>query len=169
MKRLFVLVCLLAAFSFSIQAQEKEDGNKIVKARMENMRNKLKLTSAESKVFWTAYEQYLRSEVKAFETYKTNLSKRGIKLNSVGQNKEVIERLNDSQLTYLHDQKFELRKNLLNLESGFYKKIKGTLTPRHIQEFFDIDEKFKRDMASKKKAAPEEKPVGPINSGVRRR
>jgi len=169
MKRLFVLVCLLAAFSFSIQAQEKEDGNKIVKARMENMRNKLKLTSAESKVFWTAYEQYLRSEVKAFETYKTNLSKRGIKLNSVGQNKEVIERLNDSQLTYLHDQKFELRKNLLNLESGFYKKIKGTLTPRHIQEFFDIDEKFKRDMASKKKAAPEEKPTGPINSGVRRR
>jgi transposase len=169
MKRLFVLVCLLAAFSFSIQAQEKEDGNKIVKARMENMRNKLKLTSAESKVFWTAYEQYLRSEVKAFETYKTNLSKRGIKLNSVGQNKDVIERLNDSQLTYLHDQKFELRKNLLNLESGFYKKIKGTLTPRHIQEFFDIDEKFKRDMASKKKAAPEEKPTGPINSGVRRR
>jgi len=169
MKRLIAFVCLMTAFLCALQAQVKEDPNKIVKERMENMRNKLKLTSAESKVFWTAYEQYLRSEVKAFETYRNNLAKKGIKLNSVGQNKEVIEKLNDSQLTYLHDQKFELRKNLLNLESGFYKKIKGTLTPRHIQEFYNIEDKFKREMVSKKKAAPEEKPVGPINTGVRRR
>ncbi|MBQ6070576.1 MAG: hypothetical protein IJK85_02365 [Bacteroidales bacterium] len=169
MKRLIAFVCLMTAFLCALQAQVKEDPNKIVKERMDNMRAKLKLSATESKTFWTAYEQYVRSEVKAFETYRNNLAKKGIKLNGPGQNKEVIDRLTDSQLTYLHDQKFELRKNLLNLESGFYKKIKGMLTPRHVHEYFNIENKYKQDMVNKKKAAAEEKPTGPVNAGKKRR
>ncbi len=171
MKRLIAFVCLMTAVLCGLQAQVKEDPNKIVKERMDNMRSKLKLTSTtEQNGFWTAYEQYLRNEVKAFETYRNNLAKRGIKLNAPGQNKEVIAKLSDSQLTYLHDQKFELRKNLLNLESAFYKKIKGILTPRHVHDYLNIEETYKRELANKRKAAAvEEKPATPVNAGKKRR
>ena len=170
MKRLIAFVCLMTAFLCALQAQVKEDPNKIVKDRMDNMRAKLKLTSTtEQNAFWTAYEQYLRSEVKAHETYRNNLAKKGIKLNAPGQNKDIIAKLSDSQLTYLQDQKFELRKNLLNLETNFYKKLKGILTPRHIHDCFNIDDPYKREWASKKKAAAEEKPAGPVNAGTKRR
>ena len=33
------------------------------------------------------------------------------------------------------------------------KKIKGVLTPKHMQEFYRLEEKYKREVVSKKKAA----------------
>ena len=56
MKRLIAFVCLMTAVLCGLQAQVKEDPNKIVKDRMDNMRSKLKLTSTtEQNAFWTAY------------------------------------------------------------------------------------------------------------------
>ena len=169
MKRIFALALIFAASILFIQAQEKPDANKIVKERMSNMKTNLKLTAAEGKVFWTAYEQFLRSEVKIQETYRSNLEKQGIRLNAPGQNKDVIAKLSDKQLLYLQDQKFELRKNMLNLETTFYKKIKGTLTPRHIQDFYNLDQKCKRCMVDKQKSCSTESQTGPVNAGKKRR
>ncbi len=171
MRRLFCTICLLAVCLGLAQAQEKADVEKMKKDRMDNMRLNLKLTSEEAKLFWPAYGQFLNSEIKCHETYKQNLSKHGINLKEPGKNKEVIEKLSDKNLTYLQDQKFELRKNLLNLELSFHKKLKTMLTPRHVQDFYQIDEKYKRSMVSKRKSDAEKKITAPsqVNGGVKRR
>ena len=171
MKRIFCTICLLAVCFGFAYAQEKTDAEKIKNERITNMQLNLKLTPQEAKVFWPVYKQFLSNEIKYHEAYKQNLEKRGIRLKEHGKNKEMIEKLSDKDLSYLQDQKFELRKNMLNLELSFYKKIKSVLTPRHIQEFYNIDEKFKRDMIAKRKGEAEKKSTAPsqVNSGVKRR
>lgn len=173
MKRLFFTICLVAVGLFFAQAQTKVDTEKMKKERMENMRTNLKLTTQEGKTFWSAYDQFLRDEIKLHETFKQNLAKQGIRLNEPGKNKEVIAKLSDKQLTYLQDQKFQLRKKMLDLETAFYKKIKTMLTPKHIQDFYNIDEKYKRAMVSKKQVEVEKKKaaVDPasVNPGKKKR
>jgi hypothetical protein len=172
MKRLFFTICLVAVGLFFAQAQTKVDTEKMRKERMENMRTNLKLTTQEGKTFWSAYDQFLRNEIKLHETFKQNLAKQGIRLNEPGKNKEIIAKLSDKQLTYLQDQKFQLRKDVLNLEASFYKKIKSILTPRHIQDFYNIEEKYKRAMVNKKKVEAEKKAaVEPtsVNPGKKKR
>ena len=173
MKRLFFTICLVAVGLFIAQAQNKVDTEKMRKERIENMRMNLKLTTQEGKTFWSAYDQFLRNEIKLHETFKQNLAKQGIRLNEPGKNKEIIAKLSDKQLTYLQDQKFELRKNILNLEASFYKKLKSMLTPRHIQDFYNIDEKYKRSLVSKKQVEAEKKKatVDPtsVNPGKKKR
>lgn len=172
MKWLFSTICLLAICFGLTQAQTKVDSEKMIKERVENMRANLKLSSAEAKAFYPAYEQFLRNEIKCHETYKQNLAKKGIKLNAPGQNKEIIESLKDDQLSYLQDQKFELRKSILNMETSFYKKLKTMLTPRHIQNFYNIDDKYKRQIIAKRQSEnSEKKAIDPssVNSGKKRR
>ncbi|MCR4681269.1 MAG: hypothetical protein K5636_06640 [Bacteroidales bacterium] len=172
MKRLLSTICLLAICFGLTQAQTKVDSEKMIKERVENMRANLKLSSAEAKAFYPAYEQFLRNEIKCHETYKQNLAKKGIKLNAPGQNKEIIESLKDDQLSYLQDQKFELRKSILNMETSFYKKLKTMLTPRHIQNFYNIDDKYKRQIIAKRQSEKsEKKAIDPssVNSGKKRR
>lgn len=172
MKRLLSTICLLAICFGLTQAQPKVDSEKMIKGRVENMRANLKLSSAEAKAFYPAYEQFLRNEIKCHETYKQNLAKKGIKLNAPGQNKEIIESLKDDQLSYLQDQKFELRKSILNMETSFHKKLKTMLTPRHIQNFYNIDDKYKRQIIAKRQSEnSEKKAIDPssVNSGKKRR
>ena len=171
MKRIFCTICLLAVCFGFAYAQEKTDAEKMKNERIANMQLNLKLSPQEVNMFWPAYRQFLSNEIKYHETYRKNLEKRGIKLKEPGKNKEMIDKLSDKDLSYLQDQKFELRKNMLNLELSFYKKIKTMLTPRHIQDFYNIDEKFKREKVSKKRADAEKKSVTPsqVNPGVKRR
>lgn len=172
MKRLFLTLCLVAVGLFIAQAQTKVDPEKMRKERIENMRTNLKITTQEGKTFWSAYDQFIRNEIKLHETYKQNLAKQGIRLNEPGKNKEVIAKLSDKQLTYLQDQKFQLRKDVLNLEASFYKKLKSILTPRHIQDFYNIEENYKRAMVNKKKVEAEKKAtVDPtsVNPGKKKR
>jgi len=171
MKRIFCTICLLAVCFGFAYAQEKKDAETLKNERIANMQLKLKLTPQEANLFWPAYRQFLSNEIKYHEAYRKNLEKRGINLKEPGKNKEMIEKLSDKDLTYLQDQKFELRKNMLNLELSFYKKIKPMLTPRHIQDFYNIDEKYKREMVSKKRAEAEKKSITPkqVNPGVKRR
>jgi len=150
MKRYILLFCLFMASVMVINAQSKPDPNQMIKDRTTYMRNHLKISDKESKAFWPAYEQYLRSEIKLHEAFRLRLANKNIKLNAPGQNKEVLSKLSDSQLTYLQDQKFQLKRDLLNLESTFYKKLKTILSPRHINDFYNIDEQFKRNLMNKK-------------------
>jgi hypothetical protein len=101
-------------------------------------------------------------------SYRKNLEKQGIKLGSPGTNKEIIDKLTDKQLSYLQDQKFELRKTLLTLETTYYKKYKNILTPKHIQELYNLEYKYKREMTQKKKEAKKDT-TGPVNTGKKKR
>lgn len=157
MKRIIIVFSIIFIGLSSVFAQ-KPDANKMVQDRLNFMKTNLKLTATESKVFWGAYEQYIRSEVKCFENYRSNLEKKGIKKGCPDcDGKGACDNLTDAQISYMFDQKFELRKNLLNLETSFYKKIKGTLTPKHLQEFYKNEERYKRSLVKNKNTAAQAK------------
>jgi hypothetical protein len=161
-----MLVLAFCATS-SLYAQDKNPKTKVAD-RIAYMKSHLTLSQKESQSFWKLYEQYLNEEMKTMDNYRKNLEKQGIKLGAPGTNKETIAKLNDKQLTYLHDQKFQLRQNLLNLETTYYKKYKAVLTPHHLQDLYDLEYKYKKQMTQKKKEAVKEDPAM-INTGKKKR
>ncbi|MBR3558741.1 MAG: hypothetical protein IKN78_07720 [Bacteroidales bacterium] len=168
MKRLWItLVVIVMGATSALFAQEKSPAV-MVKERLNYMRTNLTLSGSENQNFWKVYEEYLNAELKAMDTYRKNLEKQGIKLGASGTNKEIIDKLNDKQLTYLQDQKFELRKNLLNLENSYYKKYKAILSPKTIQNFYNLEYRYKKTLTSKKKEVKKED-AGPVNTGKKKR
>lgn len=167
MKKLSILL-LVAAFcaSTSLFAQEKNP-KAMVQERLTYMQKNLTLSGQENQSFWKVYEEYLNAEMKIMTTYRKNLEKQGIKLGAPGTNKEIIEKLNDKQLTYLQDQKFEMRKNILNIETTYHKKFKTILKPHTLQRLYDLEYKYKKTMAEKKKEAKKEELF--VNPGKKKR
>lgn len=167
MKRLWITLVILTVSATALFAQEKSPST-LIQDRINYMKANLLLTGAENNQFWTVYEQFLNEEVKIMSNYRKNLEKQGIKLGAPGTNKETIEKLNDKQLTYLQDQKFEMRKNILNLETTYHKKFKAFMTPHHLQDLYNLEYKYKKEMTQKKAAAKKE-PTGPVNAGKKKR
>lgn len=168
MKRIFIFIALVALSITISFAQEKPDANKMVQERLMNMKNKLKLDANESKVFWQSYEQYVRAEIKAHATFKTNLEKQGIKHNCPNcAGNENVE-MTDAQIKYFYDQKFELRKKLLDNDLAFHKKVKTILSPKHMQSFYKIDEQFKRNLAKKGSSDTTKNTTVPLQSKTKR-
>jgi hypothetical protein len=63
-----------------------------------------------------------------------------------------------------------LRKTLLNLEMTYYKKFKNILTPRHIQDLYNAEYQYKRQLTAKKKdAVKRDDATGPVNTGKKKR
>ena len=167
MKRLWILLLVVFCATCVLNAQEKSSKT-MVQGRLEYMKKNLTLNGQENQNFWKVYEEYLNAEMKTMDTYRKNLEKQGIKLGAPGTNKEIIEKLTDKQLTYLQEQKFEMRKNILNLEATYYKKYKAILKPHTIQKIYDLEYKYKKTMAEKKKEVKKEEPLH-INQGIKKR
>ena len=151
----------------TLTAQEKNP-TAMVQERLTYMKSNLTLPSQESQSFWKVYEEYLNAEMKIMTNYRKNLEKQGIKLGAPGTNKETIAKLNDKQLTYLQDQKFEMRKNILNLEISYYKKYKAILKPHTLQNLYDLEYKYKKTMTEKRKESKKVEPLI-VNPGKKKR
>ena len=159
MKKLWITLIILAVgATTTLFAQEKSSFN-IMQDRFAFMKEHLKLSEKEGDAFWKTYSQYLKDEAAIMDNYRKNLEKQGIKLGTPGTNKETIEKLSDKQLTYMHDQKFEMRKKISDLEIAYYKKYKAFLTPRHIQQLYDLEYKYKKSLTAKKKGEKKEVPA----------
>jgi hypothetical protein len=168
MKKLWITLIILAvSATTALFAQEKSSFN-IMQDRFAYMREHLTLSEKEGDAFWKTYSQYLKDEAAIMDTYRKNLEKQGIKLGKPGTNKETIEKLSDKQLTYMHDQKFEMRKKISDLEIAYYKKYKAILTPRHIQQLFDLEYKFKKSLTTKNKGEKKEVPANISGSKKKR-
>lgn len=159
MKKLWITLIILAvSATTALFAQEKSSFN-IMQERFAYMREHLTLSEKEGDVFWKSYSQYLKDEVAIMDAYRKNLEKQGIKLGASGTNKEAIEKLSDKQLTYLQDQKFEMRKKLLDLEISYYKKFKTMLPPKTLQKYYNLEYKYKKSLTGKKKCEKKEVPA----------
>ena len=168
MKRLWILLLVAALFATNTLFAQEKSPKAMVQARLEYMKKNLTLNGQENQNFWKVYEEFLNAEMKTMDTYRKNLDKQGIKLGAPGTNKEIIEKLTDKQLTYLQEQKFEMRKNILNLEATYYKKYKAILKPHTIQKLYDLEYKYKKTMAEKRKEVKKEEPVF-VNPGKKKR
>lgn len=168
MKKLWIMLIVAAlCASTSLFAQEKNPKT-MVQERLTYMQKNLTLSGQENQTFWKVYEEYLNAEMKIMTNYRKNLEKQGIKLGAPGTNKEIIEKLTDKQLTYLQDQKFEMRKSILNLETSYHKKYKAILKPHTIQKLYDLEYKYKKSLTEmKKKEAKKEELL--INPGKKKR
>lgn len=168
MRKLWItLIMVLIGASTALFAQVK-NSQTMIQNRIAYMQENVELSGKESQTFWKVYEEYLKAEMRVMDTYRKNLEKREIKLGAPGSNKELIAKLSDSQLSYLQDQKFELRKNLLNLEATYYKKFKTILTPRHLQNLYDQEYKYKKGLTAKKQEVKKDD-AGPVNTGKKKR
>ncbi len=168
MRKLWItLIMVLIGASTALFAQVKNPQT-MIQNRIAYMQENVELSGKESQTFWKVYEEYLKAEMRVMDTYRKNLEKREIKLGAPGSNKELIAKLSDSQLSYLQDQKFELRKNLLNLETTYYKKFKTILTPRHLQNLYDQEYKYKKGLTAKKQEVKKDD-AGPVNTGKKKR
>ena len=168
MKKLWILLLVAILSTASTLSAQENSPKTMVQARIAYMQKNLTLSGQENQNFWKVYEEYLNAEMKTMSAYRKNLEKQGIKLGAPGTNKEILEKLNDKQLTYLQDQKFEMRKNILNLETTYHKKFKTILKPQTLQRLYDLEYKYKKTMAEKKKEAKKEEPVF-INQGKKKR
>ena len=170
MKRVLITLTVMALCATTALYAQENNPKAMIQKRIAYMKEHVQLSSKETQNFWSVYEEYLNAEMKAMETHRKALEKQGIKLGAPGTNKEVIAKLTDKQLTYLQDQKFELRKNLLNLEMTYYKKFKNILTPRHIQDLYNAEYQYKRQLTAKKKdAVKRDDATGPVNTGKKKR
>ena len=154
MKKILLTLTMVLCGVWIVSAQSTTtDVEKKIQNRVSYMKEHLKLNATEAKTFWAEYEKYLRSEMSYHETFRKNLESKKIKYDP--RNKESIENVPSELITYMMDQKMELKKNLNVLEANFYKKIKGILTPRHLFDFYTIDEQFKRTVVAQKTKAVE--------------
>lgn len=158
----FVLIFGVVSLAFS---QDASNTAAMIQNRIAYIKNNIILDGKENQAFWKVYEQYLSEEIKIMDNYRKNLAKQGIKLGPSGSNKETIDKLTDKQLSYLQDQKFELRKSLLNLETTYYKKFKAIMSPHHLQNYYDLEYKFKKDITKKKNTEITPK----VNAGKKKR
>lgn len=170
MKKVLITLTVMALCAMTALYAQESNAKTMIQKRIDYMKERVQLSSKETQNFWKVYEEYLNAEMKAMETYHKNLEKQEIQLGASGTNKEVIEKLSDKQITYMQDQKFELRKNLLNLEITYYKKFKTILTPRHLQDLYNAEFQFKRQLTAKKKdAVKRDDNAGPVNTGKKKR
>ena len=168
MKKLWILLIVTAlCASTSLFAQEKSP-KAMIQERLAYMQKNLTLNGKENQSFWKVYEEYLNAEMKIMTNYRKNLEKQGIKLGAPGTNKDVIAKLNDKQITYLQEQKFEMRKNILNLETSYFKKYKSILRPHTIQMLYDLEYKYKKTLTDKKKELKKVEPAL-VNPGKKKR
>lgn len=166
MKKLWITLLLVAVGATTLFAQEKSPKAK-TQARLTYMKEHVTVSEKASQNFWKTYEQYLKDQMSVMETYKKNLEKQGIKIGAPGTNKEVIEKLSDKQLSYLQDQKLEMRKKMLDLEYSYHKKFKTMLTPRELQKLYDTEYQYKKTLTTAKKDPKKE--VEHVNTGKKKR
>ena len=166
MKKLWITLLLVAIGATTLFAQEKSPKAKI-QDRLTYMKEHLTVNEKVSANFWKTYEQYLKDEMAIMDTYRKNLEKQGIKLDAPGTNKDIIEKLSDKQLSYLQDQKFELRKKMLDLEYSYYKKFKTMLPPQTLQKLYNTEYKYKKTLTTQKK--DDKKKEEPVNTGKKKR
>jgi hypothetical protein len=169
MKKTWITLIVLAMCATTALFAQERNSKQMIQDRIAYMKANVPLSGKETQNFWPVYEEFLKAEMKAMDAYRKNLEKQGIKLGAPGTNKEIIEKLNDKQLTYLQDQKFELRKNLLNIEAGYHKKFKTILTPQHLQDLYNKEYAYKKHLTNKKKDEKKTETTGPVNTGKRKR
>ena len=169
MKRIWITLIVLAMCATTALFAQEKNPKAMIQERIAYMKANVPLSGTETQNFWPVYEEFLTAEMRAMDTYRKNLEKQGIKLGAPGTNKEIIEKLSDKQLTYLQDQKFELRKNLLNIETNYHKKFKAILTPQHLQDLYNKEYAYKKSLTNKKKEVKKIEPTGPINAGKKKR
>ena len=143
-----------------------QDCQAVMKLKKEYIENNFTLTEEQKEPFWAAFDAYAKAEYEAFQKSRGALRAAGIDHHVVA---DSIEYLSDNQIVSLYSIRLETRRNLLEAESTFLKAISQCLSGQQVNEYFQLERKFKRSAASHRtdagrKATPANKEKCPQKS-----
>lgn len=156
-----MLFCLLVSFAAATMAQGQVEASKsskcgsqdcqaVMKLKKDFLEKNFMLKDDQKKPFWDAFDAYAKAEYAAFQKSREAM-------NAVGIDHHVsadsIQYLTDKQILVLYSTRLETRRALLEAETNFLNAISQCLTAQQVNEYYQLDRKFKRSAASHKKDA----------------
>ena len=154
MKRItmFLLTCV---FIVSLSAQAEQTKGKCDDQRCQTMM-KLKRAFIEEnfilgdagqhKQFWDAYSKLEKSEFEAFQQQQKMKTEAGLPKLARGAS---LDTLSNEQILAFYKIKFQIRDQKYKAEKTFFEEICKCLSPKQINEYYQLEKKFKRTAVSK--------------------
>ena len=127
-----------------------QDCQTVMKLKREYIEKNFTLTEEQKAPFWAAFDEYAKSEYAAFQKSREALRAAGIEHHVAP---DSIQYLSDNQIVSLYTIRLETRRNLLEAESAFLNAISQCLSAKQVNEYFQLERKFKRSAASHRKAS----------------
>ena len=176
MKKIMIL-CLLVCFAGATMAQGQNESAKksasttvksndskcgsqdcqaVMKLKKEYLETHFKLDEKQKEPFWEAFNVYAKAEFEAFQKSREVMREAGIDHHVAA---DSIQYLSDDQIMILYKTRLETRRQLLEAESQFLQSISKCLSAKQVDEYFQLERKFKRSAASHKKEAPRKESV----------
>lgn len=172
-----VILCMLVCFAGATMAQVQTDVSKkevstdakssnskcgsqdcqaVMKLKKEYFENNFKLDEKQKDPFWEAFDAYAKAEFEAFQKSREVMREAGIDHHVAP---DSIQYLSDDQIMILYKTRLETRRQLLEAESQFLQSISKCLSAKQVDEYFQLERKFKRSAASHKKGASRKESV----------
>lgn len=129
MKRHFLIVLIISAFSATTQAQEP--GDRIKALRAEVYTRVLNLTAEEAQSFWPVFNEYLEA--------RESLQKQ---LRPEGQ----LDGMSDAEVEEYVKKHFEIRQKELDLEKDLVQKLRKVLPLRKIAKLPMAERQFRESL-----------------------
>lgn len=138
--------------STEVQAVKAENpakcGNKdcqtMMKLKREYFQENFKLKDQQKDAFWAAYDAYTKAEFEAFNASRDAMKKAGI---TKHVRPDSVQFLPDEQILALYDSRLSTKQKLAQAEYDFFVAISKCLTAKQVDEYFQLDRKFKRSAA----------------------
>ena len=170
MKKIMIL-CLLVCFAGATMAQVQiesakkqdtqiskeghskcgsQDCQTVMKLKKEYLKTHFNLDEKQKEPFWAAFDAYAKAEFEAFNKSREIMREVGIDHHVTA---DSIQYLSDKQIVVLYTTRLETRRQLLEAETEFLNAISQCLSAQQLNEYYQLDRKFKRSAANHKKEA----------------
>lgn len=140
MKRHFLIVLIISAFSAILQAQEP--GDRIKALRAEVYTRVLNLTAEEAQNFWPVFNEYLEAR----ESLQKQLKPEG-----------QLDGMSDAEVEEYVKKHFEIRQKELDLEKDLVQKLRKVLPLRKIAKLPMAERQFRESLLKRLQEAREKR------------
>ncbi len=127
-----------------------QDCQTVMKLKKEYLEKNFALKDDQKKPFWEAFDAYAKAEYAAFQKSREIMREAGIDHHVTA---DSIQYLSDKQIVVLYTTRLETRRQLLEAETEFLNAISQCLSAQQLNEYYQLDRKFKRSAASHKQDA----------------
>ena len=158
MKKIFALL-IICACALGLRAQGSQDEGKkhncqtqdcqtMMNLKRDFMEKNFPLKDQQKDAFWAAYEQREKAVFDIMSEQRALRKEAGI---SKYIAPDSIQFLTDEQITVIYRTRMTMKEKLAQVDHQFFNKLVDCLTPKQIDQYYQLEASFKRT-ASKKAA-----------------
>jgi hypothetical protein len=141
MKREFILLLILATFTFSEAGAQNQGREKLDAYRIAFFTKRLNLTPQEAEKFWPVYNE--------FQNKRNSIQKERIQLNrNVNQNEL---NMSEKEMTEAGDRLISLQIQEANLAMEYHKKFKDILSPAKVIRLYQAENQYRLQLLNELK------------------